>query len=265
MSFLAIDFPGHGLSSRFPSGLYCFYTDYIGLVQYLKNYFKWHKVSLMGHSLGALISFLYAMLYPKSIDFLICIDASKPIISPNNVERMARIISRFCRLSKFELDASREPPSYSMEEIKQKIIAPHNNSIHYEYSHHLAERNIAPSTIHPGKYYFTRDPRLKAAGKDIMNWPQEDTLKDAKHMSCPIFIAKASQSPYYEVKDNFYQVLDVLKEASANLEYYKLEGTHHLHLNNPEELSTLLNAFIRKHNVEDRTAGGLTKQMILSH
>lgn len=81
MSFLAIDFPGHGLSSRIPSGLYCLYMDYIILVQYLYKYFQWSKISLMGHSMGGITSFVYTMLYPNNVDFLVCIDGAKPMIA----------------------------------------------------------------------------------------------------------------------------------------------------------------------------------------
>ncbi|XP_030753851.1 probable serine hydrolase [Sitophilus oryzae] len=34
--------------------------------------------------------------------------------------------------------------------------------VHTDVAHYLLERGISPSKTQPGKYYFTRDPRLKA-------------------------------------------------------------------------------------------------------
>ncbi|RZC41843.1 serine hydrolase [Asbolus verrucosus] len=259
VGFLAIDFPGHGYSSRIPSGLYCHYTDYLILVQYLINYFQWPKISLMGHSLGGITSFMYTMINPKNVDFLICLDGAKPMVPENALARIARNIEKFPRYEQFER-SSKEPPSYTMEEIKQKICTPNKNSVAFEHSHHLVQRNVAPSKINPGKYYFTRDPRLKVG--ELMSWPQEESVAHAKHMTCPMLIAKAIGGSYYEVKENFYQVLDILKVSSVDCQYHRLEGTHHFHLNNPEILSHVINKFIEKHNVQDRSVGGIKEEMV---
>ncbi|KAJ3642711.1 hypothetical protein Zmor_025469 [Zophobas morio] len=258
VGFLAIDFPGHGYSSRIPSGLYCHFADYLILVQYLVNYFKWPKVSLLGHSMGGIVSFMYTMVYPQNVDFLMCIDGAKPMIAENNIPRIARNITKFSRYVQFEM-SDKEPPSYTIEEIKHKISLPNKNSVMYENAHHLMERNIAPSKVHPGKYYFTRDPRLRAG--ELVNWPQEESLAFAKFMTCPIFLAKAISGSYYEVKKNFYDVLDVLKESSVDCQYHRVEGTHHVHLNNPEILAGLMKEFIVKHNTAERGGGGMHEEM----
>jgi pimeloyl-ACP methyl ester carboxylesterase len=258
VGFLAIDFPGHGYSSRIPSGLYCHFTDYLILIQYLINYFKWTKVSLMGHSMGGITSFMYTMINPRNVDFLICIDGAKPMITENNMPRVAKSIARFSKYEQFERSTI-EPPNYTIEEIKEKICAPNNNSVTYEHCHHLMERNIAPSKTNPGKYYFTRDPRLKVG--ELMNWPQEESVALAKLINCPVFIGKAIGGSYYEVKQNFYEVLDILKESSVDCQYHRLEGSHHIHLNNPEVLADLIQKFIDKHDSADRSVGGIKEEM----
>lgn len=82
-------------------------------------------------------------------------------------------------------------------------------------------------------------------------------------MEAPIFIAKAKKGSYYEVKENFYQVLDVLKRTSVDCDFHYVEGTHHMHLNNPEDVAELLVNFIRRHNTEDRSIGGITDEIIV--
>lgn len=212
----------------------------------------------MGHSMGGITSYLYTMIYPKNVDFLICLDGAKPMISEDNIPRISRNVTKFFRYEQFERDQN-EPPSYTMEEIIQKVCVPNKNSVEATHAHHLIERNVAPSKLNPGKYYFTRDPRLKAG--ELMNWPQEESVNLTKSMTCPAFIGKAISGSYYEVKKNFYDVLDVLKKSSIDCQYHRLEGTHHFHLNNPEELAKLITAFIDKHNVADRGVGGIKEEI----
>ncbi|KAK4876434.1 hypothetical protein RN001_012856 [Aquatica leii] len=52
LGILALDFPGHGLSSQLPKGSFYHSIDSVTLYKRIFKYFNWDKVSLMGHSLG---------------------------------------------------------------------------------------------------------------------------------------------------------------------------------------------------------------------
>lgn len=259
IGYLCIDLPGHGYSSRLPPGMFYHVTNYLILVHYLVKYFEWSKVSLMGHSLGGITSYLYSMVYPQNVDFVVCIDAAKPMIRKNQNVHMADTIDKFLTYEKFARDNT-EPPSYTIDEIKQKISEPNQNSVMLKYTHFLMERNIAPSKQYPGKYYFTRDPRLKTGG--LLNFSQDELTEYAQYMVCPIFIAKAKGGSYYEAKENFYEVLDVLKRSSLDCDFHYVEGSHHVHLNNPEVVGPLIKQFIQTHNIEDRSIGGIKDEII---
>lgn len=82
-------------------------------------------------------------------------------------------------------------------------------------------------------------------------------------MTSPILIAKAKGGSYYEVKQNFYEVLDVLKQTSRDCDFNYVEGSHHVHLNNPENLANMINNFINRHNTEDRSLGGIREEIIV--
>lgn len=213
----------------------------------------------MGHSLGGIASYLYSMVYPQNIDFAICIDAAKPMIRKNQNVHMADTIEKFLKYESFSRSDD-EPPSYTLEEIRKRVSKPNNNSVMLEYTHYLMERNIAPSKHHPGKYYFTRDPRLKTGG--LLNFSQDELTEYAQYMVCPIFIAKAKGGSYYEAKENFYEVLDVLKRSSVDCDFHYVEGSHHVHLNHPEVVAPLIRQFIQRHNIEDRSVGGIKDEII---
>ncbi|KAJ3642706.1 hypothetical protein Zmor_025464 [Zophobas morio] len=259
VGFLAIDLPGHGYSSHIPDGFYYHNINYMILVQRLVNYFKWPQVSLLAHSLGGSIAFLYAIINPQNVDLLICLDHVKPFIKNKIISTNSKTISKFLQYEELERQ-NIEPPAYTMEEIKQKISSSLGGSVAYEHSHHLAERNVAPSKSQPGKYYFTRDPRLKET--ELINWRQEDLVSGARRVRCPVFIAKAIDGICFEEAKNVHEVVDALKE-SGNCELHTLEGTHHFHLNNPEVLAGLIKKFLEQHR-SDRSVGGIKGEMIVS-
>ena len=44
--------------------------------------YNWNKISLMGHSMGAVQSFLFSSAYPDRVNFVVAIDALKPAYQP---------------------------------------------------------------------------------------------------------------------------------------------------------------------------------------
>lgn len=114
-----------------------------------------------------------------------------------------------------------------------------------------------------GKFYFTRDPRLK--NNDIAGcFCQDELVQFAENISCPIFISKFKNGPYFERIENFYEVLDVLKKTSIHFDFHYVDGTHHAHLNNPEDVAGLIINFIKRHNIKDRSLGGITDEIIVN-
>ncbi|CAH0555979.1 unnamed protein product [Brassicogethes aeneus] len=219
------------------------------LIPLLKKDVGFLTIDLPGHGLSSKL--------PHGVYYH---DASKPMVNKNNNVRISKAIDAFLKYSQYEMDPA-EPPSYTLEELTAKICAPNMNSVMKEHAHNLYERVIAPSKKSPGKFYFTRDVRLKSGG--LMNFPQHEILESTEAMKFPIFIAKAPNSPYYEPKENFYEVLEVLRKSSRDCDFRYIDGTHHFHLNSPELVSDFLNDFIERNNVEDRGQGGIKKEMIL--
>jgi len=69
--YLAIDLPGHGHSSHFPPGMIYAVQDIWVLIQRLINHYGWSKISLMGHSMGAQLSFMFAGTHPLLVEKLV--------------------------------------------------------------------------------------------------------------------------------------------------------------------------------------------------
>lgn len=82
LSFLAIDLPGHGFSYRQPFGVGYNTIDILLLLNVIMQEYKWSKISLIGHSMGAVMSFLFSSAFPDRVNFVIAIDALKPAYDP---------------------------------------------------------------------------------------------------------------------------------------------------------------------------------------
>ncbi|XP_975437.2 probable serine hydrolase [Tribolium castaneum] len=259
VGILAIDLPGHGYSSRLPPGTFYHNMNYPILIKHISDYFKWPKVSLMGHSLGAISCYVYTMLFPETVDFLICIDGVKPLYKKNNGPRMAEGIQELLKYDELARSGE-EPPAYPLDTMKKKISALNNKSIDIEHCLHILERNIAPSKSDPKKYYFTRDPRLKS--RLILNWSRKDLLEGAYRVIPPLLLIKFTGSGYFEDKKNFYELLEVLKKTSKEVQMHYVDGTHHTHLNNPESINTIIDKFVGVYNTETRDVGGIKKDIV---
>lgn len=151
VGFLAVDFPGHGYSSRIGIGAYYSPFLYALTIRCIMDYFQWSKVSLMGHSLGGITSYTFTMIYPDEVDFVMCIDGAKPMIRLAQNVLAANGLKHFLKENTYASSSS-EPPSYTIEEITKKICEPNRYSVLPEVARYLIERKIAPSRLHSGKY-----------------------------------------------------------------------------------------------------------------
>ncbi|XP_037936059.1 probable serine hydrolase [Teleopsis dalmanni] len=244
VAFLSIDLPGHGLSSRLPDGCYYNTVDNLYIIRIIMKQYKWEKVSIIGHSMSAIIGFLFAAVFPDKVDMVIAIDALKPHQRPYSsvIRTMETRMDEFLRED--ERNRSNvEPPSYAYDELIERIFIGTFHSVNKNICHHMLARHIQKSEKYPNKYFFCRDRRLKfynyAAGS------QELCVEMAKRIECPYLFIKARHSSYFEEKKYYDEVFDILTKK-PNFEYFECDGSHHLHMNNPELVIEPINNFIKR-------------------
>lgn len=245
VSFLCLDMLGHGHSSRMPHGTQYHGIDNLYYLNLVLNELKMEKVSLMAHSMGSIMTFLFASVFPDKVNLAIGIDALKPHIwrpfkVPGYIEKQ---VKNFIKADiRNQIDS--EPPAYSYDEIVERWCKATNNSITKEVAPYMMKRNIAESTKNPGNYYFTRDSRIKS--NYSTNLPQEVSLELAKRIQIPYLFMKATKSPYYEDKKYFDETIEILKQNELfQLEF--VEATHHLHLTHPEIVAPIVSKFLEKY------------------
>ncbi|KAB0794439.1 hypothetical protein PPYR_11278 [Photinus pyralis] len=261
VSVLAVDFPGHGLSTPLPPGIFYHSIDSVITLRRIVKYFEWEKVSLLGHSLGAILCYVYSTMYCDTVDFLICIEGLKPLVfEQNKLQRMIQNAENFLRYDEIMVQ-NKEPPCYTFDEMEKILHEASKKSINVDKCRYILERNVAPSTREPNKYHFTRDLRLKVG--PLLDMAQKDVVADASNCTCPLIMFKCTRTSYVEKKEQTLEVIDVLKKCNHNMEMHAVDGTHHVHLNNPERVSGLISGFIKKYNIHDRSKGGIKKEVKL--
>jgi len=239
ISLLAVDFPGHGLSSHIPAGNIYHTLDFVLTVQRIVQHFGWTRVSLMGHSFGSIIAFLYSAIYPEYVEHFIALDSfMPPKIDP--VRRLNRQGERFDDFLHLESMESNSKPSYTYEEAVQLLHSSLSKWATKEGCEILTRRGTIRKP--DGRYYFSRDVRLKV-NLDLA-YSQEYIHRFVSNVQCKILYIKANeglslQNP--EFQDGF---LDEMKSAVL-YEYHTVEGRHHVHLDFPERVAPLISDFLK--------------------
>lgn len=59
---------------------YYIFWDGLAILRRIVRHYNWRRISIMGHSLGSAIGFLYAASYPDDTELLIAIDTVAPVI-----------------------------------------------------------------------------------------------------------------------------------------------------------------------------------------
>ncbi|XP_037940476.1 probable serine hydrolase [Teleopsis dalmanni] len=250
-SILCIDLPGHGLSSHLPQGIQYHTTDYVHLITRIMKIYNWDKITLMGHSMGGYTAFYFACLYPDRVDGLICLDALRSIIysgqeillSLNHIIEKAVIDTK----QKHQILEKIEPRSYTFEECEQRLHEGSLGSVWLKNCKYILERNLSRSKINSNRYYISRDSRVK--GLRAFEFSKEMNREMAMricNVSLPLLRFIGEDSTFIASKPT--EVDEVLKANNPNFSTYTVSGgTHHIHLNNAEEVAKIIIEFLKKY------------------
>ncbi|XP_022212260.2 probable serine hydrolase [Drosophila obscura] len=243
---LCIDLPGHGRSSHLQPGVHYSVDDYVYIIPRVMREYGWPKVSLLGHSMGAILMFVYAALAPHTVDLVISLDI---LISEsrqpdgNNLRLSARNMEKHLGEDERLLEGiSCEPPAYTLDTLCRALNKGTFQSVRYEVAHHMLHRQVTRSQLYPSKYYFSRDGRIK-----FLNHAYLDVglfAEMARRIATnPYLIIKGSESPFLGPSEAF----SILSTNNPNFEFYEVQGTHHVHLNEPEKCAQYIVPFLHRH------------------
>jgi pimeloyl-ACP methyl ester carboxylesterase len=248
-SYLAIDFPGHGRSSKKANGLPYYSDNFLFVINYVYHHYKWEKVSLIGHSLGARMIFAYTAAFPERVEMAIAIDLLAPtefklrdylqLASAEYCEKLTSAHEQF-------LDP-REPPSFELDALIDKVCQRIKGNFTSDNALSLLRRMIEPSAKYPGKYFLSVDRKINYIIP--LSLPHAVVKEFAKNLNIPYLFIKASNSKYdYPNElDHQMEIIDILKHNSRFHCKVVESSSHHLHMTDSEKVAPVINQFIGKY------------------
>ncbi|WP_051342298.1 alpha/beta fold hydrolase [Pseudonocardia spinosispora] len=222
---VAVDLPGHGLSDPVTS-LTCSYFDHVATILELVHTQGWDRINLIGHSLGGALSSLVAGLRPGLIDRLVLIDAIGPLSQQpdSGRETIARYLDAYL--------ADRPAPVYRSrgQAVMARVALA---DILLDTAQLLVERDLHPV---PGGFSWRSDNRLRYPSPVIFTEPQ--VLSYLNSITAPTLLVHAERTALHEP---FYPARFT---AVPDMRQVTLPGGHHLHIENPDQVSEAILGFL---------------------
>ena len=226
---VAVDLPGHGLSPHKPKGSRYHYLDYVNDIYEIIKHFGWKKVILMGHSMGAGISTLYAGIFPHQIHKLILIEGigplvSKPEKSPENLRKA---------ITQFQLLTSKKPVEYKTRALAE-LVRKKAGDMSKSAVKIMGNRGIKKTE---SGYSWRSDLRLKS--KSPIQYTEEHVTQFLKKIKTETLLIQGAQSELHRLVPTTQRCLNV-----KHIQTIVLQGGHHVHMDNPEHVAESIISFL---------------------
>lgn len=247
-SYLAIDLPGHGLSSRIPKGLFYHTSDIVHVLEEIRLKFKWKRISLLAHSLGAIVSFICSAMHADKVDLVCALDSIIPHVLDSGMA--ARWIAhRWLKSMEASHFDNENPPEYTYDQLVDRVHEGSFKSVDRNKAKYLIERGTKQSTINPDKYYFTRDIRVKFMHPLVLEIGI--IIEFVKRVKAAYLYIQGTDITFSESLNHIDETTAMFKECNPKFEMLNVEGRHHLHLNNPELIADTISRFLIKYHIQE--------------
>jgi pimeloyl-ACP methyl ester carboxylesterase len=227
LRIVALDLAGHGHSDHRPVGAGYTLADYVFDVLRVAEQLGWSRFSLLGHSLGAIVSVLLAGSLPDRVTRLALIDGLVPLTSEaqSAAQRMGMAMQAQLAL------ASKSKPVYEDQDRAVRARMKGALAVSRDAAELLAQRGLMPV---PGGYTWRSDSRLTLPS--AVRFTEQQAMAFVERIDCPTQLIVAQDG-----------VLGRNAGLLANLpfEVCTLPGGHHLHLDDLAGADAVADCFNR--------------------
>ncbi|CAM4428308.1 MAG: Tropinesterase [Legionella sp.] len=226
---IAVDFPGHGLSSHLPPGCNYHFFDGIFIIIEIIKALKLDKVHLLGHSMGACMGSLVAGVAPERLRSLYLIEALGPFSSPAKTA-----CSQLTEYAKFISHTHRSPKGYEQFE-SAAYTRSQKGYVSIEIARLLCERGLVEKE---GRFYWRHDRRLIAPTP--LRMTEEQVLSCLQNISTKTHLLLSDEGFAFDAK-----IMENRIKAVKNMVVGQLNGGHHIHMEKPELVGRMLVEFYK--------------------
>ncbi|MCE5363676.1 alpha/beta fold hydrolase [Pseudomonas anguilliseptica] len=228
LRIVALDFAGHGHSDhRPPGGSYAIW-DYAHDVLQVAEQFGWQRFSLLGHSMGAIVSVLLAGAMPERIERLALIDGLIPYTGEADTapQKLGEALKAQLAL------AGKSKPVYAEFDRAVQARMRGVGAVSREAAELLAQRGLMPV---PGGYTWRTDSRLTLPSP--LRLTQAHALAFVRSLQCPAKLVMAQQGMLL-AQPSISQLV-----ADLPIDVVQLPGGHHLHLDDDSGAGLVADCF----------------------
>lgn len=215
LRIVALDFAGHGHSDHRPAGSSYAIWDYAHDVLQVAEQFGWQHFSLLGHSMGAIVSVLLAAAMPERVERLALIDGLIPYTgeADSAPQKLGEALKAQLAL------AGKSKPVYG--EFARAVEARMRGvgAVSREAAELLAQRGLMPV---PGGFTWRTDSRLTLPSP--LRLTHAHALAFAHSLQCPAKLVMAEQGMLL-AQPSINELL-----AGLPIDVAQLPGGHHVHL-----------------------------------
>ena len=184
----------------------------------------------MGHSLGGAIATLVAASFPKRIRQLALIESLGPLSQPESIiaDQLRKHVESWIALPKKKL-----PIYQDLEDATRARQKAGNLSL--IGARLLTERGTKPTE---GGVTWRSDPRLKVPSAFRMS--ESQVLAFIRAIQCSVLVIRAKQGLPFDEK-----IIEQRLKSFSKMTLKEVEGGHHVHLDSPDLVASLLKGFFK--------------------
>jgi pimeloyl-ACP methyl ester carboxylesterase len=233
---VALDLPGHGLSTHRSDDNYSLFQDYIDDIHQFLAVLSPNKLVLVGHSLGAFVTACYSAAFSENVVALVQIEGFSPLSesASNTVKRLRDGI-----LSRQALRDKRNRSYSSLDEmvgVRAKV-----NRLQRSEVKPIVERG---TEFDDEVWKWRHDSKLKAGS--LIRISSEHAQAIMAEISCPHLLI-LGESGFADLTHQAERELRSTCSATngrINVEY--VPGGHHCHVQQPQLTAELIFALVNK-------------------
>ena len=231
LRIVALDMAGHGYSGRRAPGAGYQLWDYASDALMAAHQLGWQRFSLLGHSLGGIISVLIAGAVPERIERLALIDGLVPDTgeASTSPKKLGEAL-----LAQIGLADKKKTIYQSIDQAvearKRGLIAVSQSAAEL-----LASRGLSPVA---GGYSWNTDQRLTLPSP--LRLTNAHAMAFVNALECPTSLILATEGLLMSFPEFMYFLEHLNK---PNIQIHKLPGGHHLHVNDEQGAQAVAECF----------------------
>ena len=229
-------------------------TWLLGL-KHVLEFFRFVKFTILGHSMGASIGWMFASIYPDLVQRIIAIDQIKPATVANAVEAAESINKQMTSYIEAEKKYKSPQPTFRFETALDILIIAHDAfGVKLNREGALCLMKRATKTAADGSgLIFTRDARLNAL---LGQKADTKTLREFyTRMKCEMLIILGKDGINDLTRPDIKSVYEGYRETIKNFKCITIPGDHFIHLSQPEKVAEIIVNYVSTDDLIKKTAG----------